>query len=473
MNSWLSWNLVRAPHGPPSIGSLRVYEGRKHALLPVYKAAEAIGQTTTESNDWRILWSYRTPWQFDTLKRRRAGSLFPEEALSVPPAFLLNHLPATLSLASKAHLIAFAGALRDADPHSFGPGLLPESYLLPERMQTFSHALQARGAVDGVGFPRWIAKSKEHRGVRVLTNSSTAALAALGSALVQERVRPLILPGLGRSFDVGLYVLVTSVRPLRVWSFGLSLVRFCEGEYPRAPADFSVLSRYVIKEYTPIWKLPRFASALAACNQSAFCALRRELRNAGYDDAYLTRSMHKMATALIGALRPRMFAAFRRLRLRSDATFEVFRFDFMVDAWARAILTEVNISPNLVAAHPIDGEVKLRLLRDTLTIAKQRLLPTETLPQLRGVHCSEGCCKLASTVRAVGGGSIGVRRAGWSGRVVRWCGRVVRWCGRAASWSGRVVRWCGRLVRWCGRAVRWCGRVARWCGRVVWEVGML
>ena len=39
----------------------------------------------------------------------------------------------------------------------------------------------------------------------------------IGEAIVQERVKPLLLRGLGRSFDVGLYVLVSSAHPLRAW----------------------------------------------------------------------------------------------------------------------------------------------------------------------------------------------------------------------------------------------------------------
>ena len=55
-------------------------------------------------------------------------------------------------------------------------------------------------------------KSKQHRNVRALVNASRAGLVANSPAILQRRVRPLILPGLGRSFDIGLYVLVSSIR---------------------------------------------------------------------------------------------------------------------------------------------------------------------------------------------------------------------------------------------------------------------
>ena len=120
--------------------AVRIYEGRKYALQPVYRAAESLGLQTTDSDDWNILWSYKTPWVFDTLNKRRKTLWEPP---SEPPAFVVNHMPGTISLASKAHLGAFANALREASPQRFGPGTLPESYLLPEQLDAFAHAVQA------------------------------------------------------------------------------------------------------------------------------------------------------------------------------------------------------------------------------------------------------------------------------------------------------------------------------------------
>ena len=43
----------------------------------------------------------------------------------------------------------------------------------------------------------------------------------------------------------------------------------------------------------------------------------------------------------------------------------------MARAWQ--VLTEANLSPNLVAAHPHDGAVKAALVRDTLRLVARRL----------------------------------------------------------------------------------------------------
>lgn len=335
-------------------------------LNTVRTAAKAAGLHLVVSKraDWDILWTYKPPWENETLKpmlRRGAGLKHD------PPQVVINHIPGTLRIASKAYLPAFVR----------GAGLgfvIPQSYLLPEDTQALLRDLTLHGGVrDAMGWPRWLFKAKNHRGVRVLTDGSPASLAQNSPAIVQERVKPLLLRRLRRAFDVGLYVLVTSVRPLRVYAYDLSLVRFCEVEYPRTPSDFSTDPRsFVISHYSPIWSLPFFSASLKACNDSAACALRAELRADGHDGDLIFERMRTLAVRLLQALEPHLLAGMRRTRVANEAIFELFRFDFLVNEQAQPVLTEVNISPNLVPAYPQDKLVKAALVRDLLQIVRQR-----------------------------------------------------------------------------------------------------
>jgi tubulin monoglycylase TTLL15 len=56
-------------------------------------------------------------------------------------------------------------------------------------------------------------------------------------------------------FDVGIYTVITSVSPLRVYVFdGEALLRFCpEDYYPFVPSN---VDKYVIgDDYTPTWEV--------------------------------------------------------------------------------------------------------------------------------------------------------------------------------------------------------------------------
>ena len=354
----------------------------------------------TDGDDWSVLWTFRTPWDTETLKRRVAQAKQTSRSRQAP--FLVNHLAGTLRLASKEHLPAF---LREAGLSDAAP----DTFRLPEESSAALATLKGSGLWDAAGLPIWMLKSKQHRRVRPLLNATRAALSAAAPALLQRRVRPLLLRGLGRAFDVGLYVLVSSVSPLRIYSYERALVRVCEKPFPTRASGFATAdhSSYVINHYAPLWTLPFFEGHLAACaSRSAACALRRALAAEGHNATDIWARMESVAGRLLSELRPHSEVGLRRLGLDSEHAFELLRFDFMVDERARPMLTEVNISPNLVAAHEEDGKVKASLLRDTLRIAKVRL---EQLQQRRGPQAdaakggtADGASSAAAELAAAG-----------------------------------------------------------------------
>ena len=346
---------------------LRVLEIGRH-LDPVRRASTDVGLRLTDGNDWSVLWSYRVPWAAEAFTNRRRGP-------AAGPT-LLNHMPGTLPLASKAHLPALA--------HEAGvERSIPRSFLLPDEASSLMRAVANEGLRDSNGLPRWLLKSRQHRGVRVLPSASSLALANYSPAIVQRRVEPLLLSGLRRAFDVGLYILVTSVRPLRVFAYDLALVRFCEHDFPTSAAAFeSDPLAFVISHYTPIWSLDSFSTALRGCDGSAACALRTRLAADGHDGNRIFDEMHRISLALLGALNARVRAGLAQHRLTSDEVFELFRFDFLLNDRAEPILTEVNLSPNLAASHPQDGRVKDALVRDVLRMVTVRFNASRSVAEL-------------------------------------------------------------------------------------------
>lgn len=58
-----------------------------------------------------------------------------------------------------------------------------------------------------------------------------------------------------RKFDIGIYTVITSIIPLRVYIYdGDALLRFCPVDY--LPFDPAILDKYVVgDDYTPIWQV--------------------------------------------------------------------------------------------------------------------------------------------------------------------------------------------------------------------------
>lgn len=61
-----------------------------------------------------------------------------------------------------------------------------------------------------------------------------------------------------RKFDIGIYVIMTSINPLRVYAFNSDvLLRFCAKKY--LPFNSTDLDSYVVgDDYTPIWEVCTF-----------------------------------------------------------------------------------------------------------------------------------------------------------------------------------------------------------------------
>ena len=71
---------------------------------------------------------------------------------------------------------------------------------------------------------------------------------------IQEFVqKPFLIDG--RKFDIGLYVIITSIDPLRIYMVGDEmLVRFCPKDYQ--PIDYKDVDKYVVgDDYTPMWEV--------------------------------------------------------------------------------------------------------------------------------------------------------------------------------------------------------------------------
>lgn len=99
---------------------------------------------------------------------------------------------------------------------------------------------------------KWVQKSNAHRGIEVVQLDQLDL--DKKDTFVQHFVdNPLLIDG--RKFDLGIYVLLTSLSPLRVYIYeGDVLLRFCAQPYQ--PFNASNVDQYVIgDEYTPLWEV--------------------------------------------------------------------------------------------------------------------------------------------------------------------------------------------------------------------------
>jgi len=178
---------------------------------------------------------------------------------------------------------------------------------------------------------------------------------------VQEFVHnPLLVDGY--KFDVGLYVVLTSVDPLRLYVYDEDiLVRFCSEKYH--PFDSSKTKQYVVfDDYLPSWELPSLAPYLE--NESTFQeAIKSYMRSLNKDPEEMWRQMHRTILDVYTRNEDNFIHTVNQFPHKESSYFEMVRFDFVLDENLNVYLMEVNMSPNLSSVHfPRNAKLYLKVV---------------------------------------------------------------------------------------------------------------
>lgn len=210
----------------------------------------------------------------------------------------------------------------------------------------------------------WIQKSASHRGISIET-SKTVNL-DLNDTLVQEYMsNPLLIDG--KKFDIGIYAVLTSVDPLRVYIYEAeALLRFCADPYLDKQTNkfnSSNLDSYVVgDDYTPIWLMPSLLRYYIGANLSMKQTLNSYLRRLNKDGEKIWNQIEETIKRVYKVKEHHLA---RMLRMYQEANnynatavegslnqfYEMVRFDFIVDENLNVFLMEANMSPNLSSRH--------------------------------------------------------------------------------------------------------------------------
>ncbi|CAM9309768.1 unnamed protein product [Ectocarpus sp. 6 AP-2014] len=143
----------------------------------------------------------------------------------------INHFPGMSNVARKGRLAQNLDRMRRTFPHEYS--FYPRTWVLPVEWGAFKTEFDAGGKSTRT----FIVKPDSGcQGRGIFLTQDLERVEAAESQVAQLYVqRPLLIEGF--KFDLRLYVLVTSVIPLRVYVFKDGLTRFCTEEYSRASSD--------------------------------------------------------------------------------------------------------------------------------------------------------------------------------------------------------------------------------------------
>lgn len=143
----------------------------------------------------------------------------------------INHFPGMSNVARKGRLAQNLDRMRRTFPHEYS--FYPRTWVLPVEWGAFKAEFDANGKTTRT----FIVKPDNGcQGRGIFLTQDLERVDAMESQVAQLYVqRPLLIEGF--KFDLRLYVLVTSVIPLRVYAFKDGLTRFCTEKYVRPSSD--------------------------------------------------------------------------------------------------------------------------------------------------------------------------------------------------------------------------------------------
>ncbi|XP_033735324.1 probable tubulin polyglutamylase ttll-15 [Pecten maximus] len=287
----------------------------KHVFTVFDRIGYAVGDSESK---WDVLWSHEYP--FETLSKKLAD---------LKPHQRVNHFPGTGYITNKVSLATSSISY------------IPKAFKIPSEKDTFLKYTQQHPE------KLWVQKRNSHRGIKI-KKIKDLDLANDGS-FVQEYVdKPFLIDK--RKFDIGVYTILTSIDPLRVYIVeGEVLLRFCAADYH--PFDPTNTKKYVVDDnYTPVWEMPSlkniYDDGMYTCKETLDTYLEQTGCNhlklwEDIKDSIRQVYLHKEKELISSSAR------FRNVR----NFFEMVRFDFVLDDQLNVYLMEVNMSPNLSSGH--------------------------------------------------------------------------------------------------------------------------
>lgn len=288
-------------------------------LKHVFAVLNRLGYERSDNDsNWHLLWAHDYPFRVlhSNLSRLESHQR-------------VNHFPGCGYITNKVDLSTTEGRY-----------ILP-AFKLPEQRGEFLQFVKRHPE------KMFVQKSNDHRGISI-KNTSEIDFKASGSFVQEFIQRPFLVDGY--KFDIGVYTVITSIDPLRVYAYKADvLFRFCPIKY--YPFDPAVLDKYVVgDDYLPIWNVPSLKNYYTKLKFSMKDSFDAYVRSQGQDPSKVWRAVHEAIKEITLLKESYIKEAVKRFGSGRNF-FELIRFDFALDEDLNVFTMEANMSPNLSSAH--------------------------------------------------------------------------------------------------------------------------
>jgi tubulin polyglutamylase TTLL6/13 len=197
-------------------------------------------------------------------------------------------------------------------------------------------------------------------------------------------------------FDLRVYVLVTSVDPLRVYIHKENMVRFCTEKYV-APKKSNLTRMFCyLTNYAVNRENPKFVENTEGTEDSAHkrgtTSVVAEMEGLGVDIDTLQGRIDEVIQLTLLAVQQEYIDDYKRTVKTQDERsrlFEILGFDILIDEDLKPWLIEVNNNPLLRGESPFDEATKLSVVKGSLAIVNlNRSFKRKVMAQHKGTRSS-------------------------------------------------------------------------------------
>ena len=287
---------------------------------------------------------------------------------SLEPWQFYNHFPGIWSISRKVELAKNIDKMNRFLPELYT--FHPKTFVLPGQyndLRGFMFNIPKRNHRTFIIKPD---AGSQGRGIMLIQNPDMLE-DYTDPAVAQQYISPFLIEGY--KFDLRIYVLITSVDPLRIYIHNEGMARLCSEKYVKpGPSNLDQLYSH-LTNYSLNKKNKNFQD-----NDDSDSGSKRSLTNVfheiermGYSTASLQGKIDNIIRLTIGAVQPFLASNYRSNVSSNDERsrcFEILGFDIMIDSNLNPWLIEVNCMPSLACGSQFDKDLKYSVIDGALKI---------------------------------------------------------------------------------------------------------
>lgn len=304
----------------------------------------------------------------------------------------VNHFPGSFHMGRKDKLwMRLNMATSKFGKDDFGE-FHPTTFVLPKDYEELKNFWNKSGTKLFIMKPP---ASSRGNGIKVINDISQIPTSAIqpppreptgvsskkSTMIVQRYISNPCLLENGQKFDLRIYVLLTSVDPLRIYVYQEGLVRFASSKYTIQEDgiidQYMHLTNYFINKNSQGYKINNDCDSL---NGSKW-TLTRFWRH--LEEHYPSVDTKQLWSQIIDIIVKTVVCCegpivrYSRQNCKNDYTsYELFGFDIILDDNFKPWILEVNITPSLKSDSDLDSDVKYRVIKDMFNLVGYTLPPS-------------------------------------------------------------------------------------------------